>query len=245
MLVPLLAVWLAGADVLGAQDPWPGGGRDRGRGVVSHELTSFRPETWPAADTLQVHEAPSPSSRVLARFVFLVPEPFAWSYSLETVEEGVESRAVEFDYELLGLPIDSFPPDSSWVRVLYARGPDREPRYGWVPAADGAARVWPWDEILPERHLFFLGPADGIRFHDGPGGKAIHIDLAPGPLASPPTFDYRLEPMAVDGAWMQVRVVTPDDACGATAVATREYVTWIEYLDDRGRPRVWYYTRGC
>lgn len=240
-----IAVGAAGPSALRAQDPWPGADRDRGRGVVSHALEFFDPDGWPAADTMVVREDTSESSAIVARFIFLAPQPYEWSYAVETDEDGIEGRALEFDYEILGLPVDSVAPDSAWVRVLYGRGPDGAPRHGWVRSPDGHGLLQSWDQILPERPLFFLGPADRIRFHDVAGGDPVPLELAPGPVSTPPTFDYRMEPLEVDGRWMKVRVVTPDDACGAEPVETREHVTWIEYLDDRGRPRVWYYTRGC
>jgi hypothetical protein len=39
--------------------------------------------------------------------------------------------------------------------------------------------------------------------------------------------------------------VTPSDACGEEPGAVRDTVAWVRTVDDRGRPRVWYYTRGC
>lgn len=242
-----LVVGLATPAALRAQDPWPGPDRDRdrGRGVVAHTLESFAPSAWPAADTLLIHGGPDESAAVVARFIFQAPQPYSWSYSVDTDEEDIENRALEFDYEILGLPVDSVAPDGAWVRVLYGRGPAGAARHGWVRPRDGHSRAWFWDEILPDRNLFFLGPAERIGFSDRPGGDPIDIELAPGPLDTPPTFDYRLEPLEVDGPWMKVRIVTPDDACIADPVATRVYEAWIEYLDDRGRPRVWYYTRGC
>lgn len=245
LLASPLAAWLFVPPALQGQDPWPGTGRDRGQGVVSHALEAFSPAAWPAVDTMLIHEAPTASSPVVARFLFLVPEPYTWSYRLEAVEDDIESRALEFDYEILGLPVDSFVPDEPWVRVLYGRGPDAAGRYGWVRTGDGVAGSSRWEEILSERSLFFLGPADEIRFYDAPGGNPVDIDLAPGLVALPPTFDYRMEPLEVAGSWLQVRIVTPDDACVAERIETREQVAWIKYLDDRGRPRVWYYTRGC
>jgi len=240
-----LASALGGLAPLHAQDPWPGPERDRGRGMVSHALESLDPDAWPAADTLRIHELPEKASAVIARFIFVAPAPHAWSYVVEADEADIESRALEFDYEILGLPVDSIEPEGAWVRVLYGRGPDGAPRHGWVRTQDGGGRVQLWEEILPERPLFFLGPADRIRFHDRPGGDPVEIDLAPGPVATPPTFDYRLEPLDVEGSWMKVRIVTPDDACVTEPVVAREHEAWIRYLDDRGRPRVWYYTRGC
>ena len=43
---------------------------------------------------------------------------------------------------------------------------------------------------------------------------------------------------------MEVEVVTPSDYCFDPPTPTRD-TAWIRHLDEAGRPRVWYHTRGC
>ena len=53
---------------------------------------------------------------------------------------------------------------------------------------------------------------------------------------------YSMEPLAVRGSWMEVRLV--QGMCGEMPPDTLGQA-WIRYLDPRGRPLVWYHTRGC
>jgi beta-lactamase class D len=224
-------------------------GPDRGVGVLAFASTAAPGTTLepPFADTMVVRERPEAGSTVLARFIFRVPEPFAWSYVLEPVEAGVRSNALEFEYEVDGLPIDSLghgvvEGGSGWVRVVHGVASDGTPRTGWVRHDPDRTEIHLWASELPLRPLFFVG-ADAIAFHDAPGGTAVALDLARRGELGPP--DYRLEPMAVEGRWMRARVVSPDASCDGEESGALERVVWIEYLDARGRPRVWYYTRGC
>lgn len=43
---------------------------------------------------------------------------------------------------------------------------------------------------------------------------------------------------------MRVRPVAPSDYCDDPE-QPRTAELWVRYLDHTGRPRVWYYTRGC
>lgn len=257
LLSGLTAIILWMASALASPIPAQGDSRaepDRGVGIISFALPSAPMMAYPFADTLVIHEGPSVRSPVLAHFLFQVPEPFIWAYTLEANETAVTSNALEYDYEMDGLPIDSIgsvpagsprggASASGWVRVVYGFAADGEPRIGWVHNVEGHTRVRLWADELPTRSLFFVGPEARIAFHDAPGGDRVLFDLRrhgdDGPL------DYRLDPIETDGRWMKVRVVTPDASCSVEQVEASAGVVWIEYLDERGRPRVWYYTRGC
>jgi hypothetical protein len=224
--------------------------QDRGVGVIAFASTAAPGTTLepPFADTLVVRSRPDPGSSVLARFIFRVPEPFAWSYVLESAVPGVRSNALEFDYEVDGLPIDSLDGGaatggSGWVRVVHGVASDGTPRTGWVRHDPDRTELRLWASELPARPLFFVGPEAAIAFRDAPGGSPVVLELARHGATGP--LDYRLEPVAVEGRWMRVRVVSPDASCDGEESGALERVVWIEYLDDRGRPRVWYYTRGC
>lgn len=229
---------------LEAQGERSGAGQDFGIGIVSFAFVDSGAE-WPAADTMLVHEAASAGAPVVARFIFQVPEPMSWAFVLETGDEAVESNAVEYGYEVLGLPVDAVEAGGEWARVIYGTAADATPRTGWVRIGGEGARLRLWSEVLPEQSLFFVGPSSEVAFYDRPGGG--RVSAAPFRESDPQgaAFDLRMEPLEVDGRWMKVRVVTPDDSCRAELVETKEDILWIEYLDPRGRPRVWYHTRGC
>jgi hypothetical protein len=232
-----LAVPAAGAGQTHGFEP-----RDLGVGIVSFESSPLGEAALPWTDTMVIRANPSADAPVVARFLFQVPEPYTWGYALEAREVGVDTYGLEFDYEVQGLAADSV--TGMWVRVLYGLHADGSPRRGWAPLEDGRTRFRLWREILLERPLFFRDEAD-LAFHDRPGGHRIAVELArraPDPSSA---FDYRLEPLAVDGRWMKARLVTPDGSCDPDVGPEREHIVWIEYLDAEARPRVWYYTRGC
>jgi hypothetical protein len=254
----LIAMVLWMAPVLPSPASPQGGGSsvapDRGVGIISFALPSAPMTGFPFADTLVIHEDPTASSPVLAHFLFQVPEPFIWAYTLEANETAVTSNALEYDYEMDGLPIDSAgsvpagagnggASGGAWVRVVYGIAADGAPRTGWVRHIEEHTEVRLWADELPTRSLFFLDPEADLAFYDGPGGDRVTFDLVRHEEGG--RLDYRLDPVETNGRWMKARVVTPDGSCRGEEVESSARVVWIEYLDQRGRPRVWYYTRGC
>lgn len=258
----LACAWTWITEPLAAQGRWPGDALDYGIGIVAFAASAMEGMAegedagaeFPRADTMLVLQAPAAGAPIVARFILRRPEAFSWSYALEAEEVGVEGNTLEFDYEELGVPVDSLAPGGEWVRVIYGFAA-AEPRYGWVRREEGReerrTRVILWERELLDggRSLFFSRPAGGLAFYDGPRGERVRLDLVAteDPPGDPLTadFDYRLEPLEIVGRWMKVRVVTPDYSCQFDEGPTREEVVWIEYLDESGRPRVWYYARGC
>lgn len=230
---------------LTAQQPNAAPARDYGVGIISFAFSPAPGVDLPAADTLVIYQRASVQSPVVARFLFVAPEALVWSYALETNEDDVQSNALEFDYEVQGLPLDSVTSGGEWVRVIYGMSARGVAHRGWVPAGVGQTQHLFWTEHLAENFLFFLRGEQSIVFFDRLDGERLQLELERSSIGSDPAFDYRLEPLEVDGRWMRVRVVTPNVPCSPVQVEPRERVVWIEYLDERGRPRVWYATRGC
>lgn len=180
----------------------------------------------------------------------------------------LELNSLEFAYEESGLPLDSLvtlragDTSAEWARVIYARdavdpeagssavgavtaGPggmrrtDRPVLHrGWVQLAPGRLERILWNEHLPVKTLFLLGPVQP-QFLDAPGGRPVDAGV--------PTTDtdHIIHPIQRRGKWLQVEVVTPSDYCWEPRPETRRTVAWIPYLDDGGRARVWYFSRGC
>ena len=112
------------------------------------------------------------------------------------------------------------------------------PLRAWAPLDARPLELVFWDRHLPDQSPFFRTgvPAE---FYDAPAGGRVAFPLAG------EGRDYTLYPLGVDGSWMRVRVVTPADACGREPASPRSAELWIRYLDETGRPRLWYPTRGC
>jgi hypothetical protein len=80
------------------------------------------------------------------------------------------------------------------------------------------------------------------------------LDTTSGTIASEPggvtqqlpPDDYQLYATdEVRGRWLKVRLVSPSDLCTTDKSPRTTTTGWIEYLDDKGRPKFWYYTKGC
>lgn len=186
------------------------------------------------SDTVAIHGSPDPASEVKALFVFDQSDPNSWSYQIWNREQDLVSNMLEFAYEESGLPLDSLHP-RGWARAIYARDSLGESQKGWVELRSGPLAHMLWTDHLPERGLYLLSP-ETREFFSEPQGE---------PLAISPGDAYELIPTRVQGNWMQVRVVTPSICGAAPGKEVRERIAWIRYWQPDGRPRVWYYARGC
>lgn len=192
------------------------------------------------SDTVPIHSSPRSAAPAVARF-----HHREFVLTVEATERGLEGAALEVGYEERAFPLLEETPDGRWARILFAYDEEGGARSGWVDlSGPGIERVfWPeWLADAPGRGaLYFARPAD-IAFRSEPDGAAVELTLTPG--AGSWEYDYALHPLRVEGRWMEVRVVSPSDYC-ADPDSPLEATAWIRFLDDRDRPRVWYFTRGC
>ena len=165
---------------------------------------------------------------------------------------------MEFGYETQGFPFHEMTADSNWVRIIFGikNGTFQD---GWVQTDLKKRNFFFWRESLLKSVLYFdnnvkirsahrYNTPDRDNSHygfydgDGPNGNKVEFDLEPG--TSSEKYNYIMHPIRTEGRWMEVRVVTPSDYCDQPA-NPKVKVLWIKFLDERGRPMVWYYTRGC
>ncbi|HYC52181.1 MAG TPA: hypothetical protein VEB19_13795 [Gemmatimonadaceae bacterium] len=143
---------------------------------------------------------------------------------------------VEFGYEHSGIVIDSVTQDGRWVQGRLGTDDAGNWLTGWADVRDTRLETVWWAEHLPQQPLFAL---DSMH---------LRIALEPaGELLPPPTRDHIMHATdSVRGRWLLVSLVTPSDYCmSGDAVVRRTRKVWVEYLDVRGRPQVWYHSRGC
>ena len=215
-------------------------GQERGAGVVFFRDAFLGGPS--GSDTITVLAAPDPRSDPVARFR-LQRDSFTWDYVLEAREAAAEGAVLEYGYEEWGLPVLARRGDvgGPWMQVRYATGPSGEALTGWVNFDPARLDFLSWTERLAEVPLYFLDP-DSVRFFEAPEGTAVEVPLAED--GSDRRFDYVLNPLESRGPWMRVEVVTPSNYCADPPTPRRDTL-WIHHLDEAGRPRVWYYTRGC
>lgn len=213
---------------------------DRGIGVV-HFRSEFVGDRHVARDSIIARSRPDPRAEVVAVLLRLETDGgFAWSYALEGAD-GLAPALLEFDYEVQGLPIDRMAPEGDWARVLLGHDGAGQPRFGWVALDPARVGVVLWREHLLKREwLFFTDYSVAPPLFAEPGGRRIR-----GETVFIGDGTYSLYAEEVRGDWMRVRIVSPDDSCGREVAAPRTTVAWVRYIDPRGRPLVWYYTRGC
>lgn len=217
-------------------------GRDLGIGVLHFGWHEDRTRDG-TADSILVRDAPDPAAPLVARYIYTFGASGTadadWGWRTEAAEAGLTASDVEFDYEENGLPIDSIA--GEWVRVVYGVTATGENRAGWVRRRMNVEAVL-WPDLFAERNLFFLDDVTP-SFHSAPDGPLLQITLAREP-DPPHRADYTLYADSLAGHWMRVRLVTPSNYCFDPLNPT-EHTVWIRMLDERGRPRVFYHSRGC
>jgi hypothetical protein len=165
---------------------------------------------------------------------------------IEAARPGLVSGALEVGYDETALPLLETGDGGPWLRVSYGFDSDGAAATGWVDGTDSAVETVTWANWLANGAFFFL-EADGIAFYEEPEGAVLTLPLEPGQGTQ--RFDYTLYNIRTQGAWMEVRVASPSDYCvdapsGESGVASGTNA-WIRFLDEEGRPRIWYHTRGC
>jgi len=226
-----------------ATDPWvrsraevDGGRRpaDPGIGVVYLTRSAERGPA-PRRDTLVFRAAPDArAARIGALIVEYGPDG-GWSYVV-AARDSLVPNLIEYGYEEAGVPIDSVA--GLWVRGTLGRASNATPLRGWAHMEPGRVEHLLWSAHLTEQMLFL--PDIETPLHRSPGdvGRRAREVLRD-------TTNYAIYPVEARGPWLRVRVVTPSECHEPDPRRRREARYWIRYLDARGRPTVWYFTRGC
>jgi hypothetical protein len=246
LLGPAAIAACLAAGPLAAQGAWqpldadPHAPLDRGTGLLH-----FRAPPGTRADTLVLREAPRPGAAVVARFVAVPEGPHGWRYEL-AAREPLVGNVVEVDYEVAGVAFDSVAADGGarWARVIVGArdAAGRDLRRAWAALDSARVATVAWGEHVAALHGVFAVDPARARFAATPGGAPV----APPFRRGLDPADHWMEVQERRGDWLRVRFLQPAAACGDEPPADQvDRTLWIRYLDARGRPLVWYYTRGC
>jgi hypothetical protein len=191
----------------------------------------------PGIDTLLLRAAPTAASPAVAALLFRVDDVGVTSYEL-VAPDSLRPNFAEYGYEESGVPFDSTDASGRWVRGIAGFAADSSARTGWIDTRQQGVGVVRWAEQLVNRPIFFARPDVAALFADPDSSK---------PLSPPPTSNdaYDMKSLEVRGPWMKVEIATPSLNCEPDSVPQKKRTGWIRYLDPRGRPNIWYYTRGC
>ena len=199
-----------------------------------------RPEdksAGPGVDTLLLRSAPRADATPLGAMIFTIDSVGGTHYSVAAADT-LRPNLVEYGYEESGVPFDSADATSRWVRAILGFASDRTALVGWIDTSQPGVGLVRWAEQLADRPIFFPKPDRATLF--ATPDSATPITLPPGGDDA-----YALHPVERRGPWLRVRVVEPSDNCETDSIPRRTRTGWIRYLDPRGRPNVWYYSRGC
>lgn len=188
-------------------------------------------------DTLLLRSAPNADARPVGAMLFTVDSVGVTHYAI-AAEDSLRPNLVEYGYEEAGVPFDSADATGRWLRAILGYAADGTARTAWVDTSQPGVGVVRWAEQLADRPIFFPKPERAALFSTADSSR---------PLAVPPGGDdaYAIHPVEARGPWLRARLVEPSDNCEPDSVPRRTRTVWIRYLDDRGRPTVWYYPRGC
>jgi hypothetical protein len=152
------------------------------------------------------------------------------------------NRMIEFDYEVPGWAILGFSTDSTWVQVTLSPSDSAGP-VGWVALRGDSVKPLLWSRILPGKRVFFLRP-DDIAFYTAPiDTTRVSKELVRHPNSD--QLNYIMSPLEARGNWLRVVLQTPSPMCEWPEPKVVTDTLWIHYLTSAGRPKVFYYTRGC
>ena len=183
-------------------------------------------------DTISAYATPSAGNSPSALLIY-EEKGGGWKYGVGS-NDTLQPNIIEFDYERCGFPFDSVTSDS-WARVVLGFNTGRSPQFAWVKLDTSLVQFEVWSSLIPKHRLFFQGTP---LFYHEPEGTTVEWSVT--------RRDYIMHPIRTQGQWMYVRVARPSDMCvDPEIVKSDTLITWIKYLDDKGRPLVWYYSRGC
>ena len=191
----------------------------------------------PGTDTLVLRAEPRADAPAVAALLFRVNDVGVTSYEL-AAPDSLRPNLAEYGYEESGIPFDSVDASGQWVRGIAGFASDSSARRGWIDTRRPGVGVVRWAEQLVDRPIFFARADVAALFAEPDSSK---------PLPRPPTNNdaYDMKSLEVRGPWMKVQIATPSLNCEPDSAAQKKRTGWIRYLDPKGRPNVWYYTRGC
>lgn len=211
---------------------------DRGTGVITLAVGPDSGRSFPSEDTLLFRATPRPDAPVVAALIRERPSPGSWSYAA-LAPAGATLNFLEHDYEESGVPFDSADTSGRWVRAIVAFAPDRTPLHGWASLDREWVRTLAWEDRLAERAWYFVDSASTVVY---PTLDAAKTRRGGRPL---PAHQFEIRIVERHTPFLRIRMRWPVDVCSEPNDSAQSGEFWVRYLDDRGRPLMFYPPRGC
>lgn len=189
-------------------------------------------------DTLLLRSMPDGRAAPVGAVLFTVsPANGVTSYAI-AAPDSLRPNLVEYGYEESGVPFDSLDAASRWARGILGFAADGTPRTGWIDTGLTGVGLVRWAQQLTGRPIYFPTPEKAAFFATPDSSRPLRVPAGGNDA-------YAIHPLEARGPWLRARVAEPSDDCDPDARPRRTRTVWIRYLDERGRPTVWYYPRGC
>ena len=157
---------------------------------------------------------------------------------------------IEYKDETYGIGISEIHGDTIRLIISDKMG---TPKYAWTLLDTAVVDYILWQDYIPQqKYVFFIDSKENaLQFFSSPNGERKHIVL---PDAKERIYmfgntiwlakDFDMAPTGytANGGWLQVDVSVPHDE-GDDDFECKRVRAWIKYLDDKGRPLVWFHTR--
>ena len=211
---------------------------DLGHGVVYVVQRHDTVTPYPRVDTLWFRAAPDSGSAVVGAVVTNLRAAGWARYADVWAPEPLTGNWVEFEYDESGIPFDSVDAGGSWHRTILGFARDGSPWLGWAALGDSVLARVTWKEKLVDNSIYFRDFHAG-SFHAQPDGPVVTTPMALADSGFDVTSGEARWP------WLRVKVEHPGDVCNGAPENRRADYYWVRALDDRGRPLVFFPTRGC
>jgi len=166
----------------------------------------------------------------------------------DRTSQDASTRMIEVErVDEYALAILSFTPDSLWAQVSLDCRILQNPPVAWLYLYDAnavGAKVKSWTNFfLVDQAVVFTSESGRAFYADATARNPVFPTLA-GDSSNP---DYSMRVIRTSGPWMEVYLYSPsdfpsmDDPKEVRAKSKNPPPRfWIRYLDERGRPRIWY-----
>lgn len=204
---------------------------DKGIGVV-YSRQNLKTLNQPQGDTICIYVNKNTDS-LLCKYIYNPNDVFENSIIGANIVFK-DRNILEYDNEMFGIPVNSL--KGNWAEVIVGRTKQDTIR-GWVNITNPNVGIKQWTYYLPTKSLFF---EEKIQFFDTYEGKEIYVTL-PVENTQP---DYCFKILSRKRGWAKVLLLYPSNFCEQHKKVSRKKC-WVRYLNNSGRPLVWFYPGGC
>ena len=152
------------------------------------------------------------------------------------------SMMVETGYEALSYIVLEHT-EGGWFKLAYARANERNQGTAWAQVnrlahTSEAMVVESWAYVLLDQKRLFYRSEVPHALRKAPADSGARVSWI--------RAHHEIEPLAIQGDWMFVRISDPPNWCADEGGVRGTFVDgWVKWRGPKKGPWLWYYTRGC